>query len=179
MFIRQKTSRGCTAYQAVESYRDKDGQIHQRVVAHLGTSPTISEAFSKYEARYFASRKGKRRAPFTEADRKAWVRLRKLEQLLIKDKDFGYQRTAAFQAEIARWRRTIQREDQQREESDWSDPMLDETDSCYAILGLTPEATVDQITAAYRRKARECHPDHGGSDAAMAAVNEAYERLMS
>ena len=43
-----------------------------------------------------------------------------------------------------------------------------------AILGLTPQATIDEIQAAFRRKARGCHPDHGGTDLAMAAVNDAY-----
>jgi DnaJ-class molecular chaperone len=50
--------------------------------------------------------------------------------------------------------------------------------SWYAMLGLAPPVTVDQVKAAYRRKARECHPDHGGSDGAMAQINAAYEALL-
>jgi hypothetical protein len=33
------------------------------------------------------------------------------------------------------------------------------------------------IQAAYHRKSRECHPDHGGSDEAMANLNNAYDSL--
>jgi curved DNA-binding protein CbpA len=36
---------------------------------------------------------------------------------------------------------------------------------------------VDEIKAAYRRKARECHPDHGGSDDAMVRLIEARDAL--
>jgi hypothetical protein len=44
-----------------------------------------------------------------------------------------------------------------------------------AALGLAP--TEEEIQAAYRRKARECHPDHGGDADAMKQVNAAKERL--
>jgi hypothetical protein len=51
-------------------------------------------------------------------------------------------------------------------------------ESAYAVLGLTPPVTAAQVKAAYRSKSLECHPDHGGSAADMARVNDAYERLM-
>lgn len=47
----------------------------------------------------------------------------------------------------------------------------------YATLGIKPTATPEQIKAAYRKKSRENHPDHGGSTEAMAAVNDAYAVL--
>jgi hypothetical protein len=43
-------------------------------------------------------------------------------------------------------------------------------------LGLLPKP--EAIQAAYRRKSRECHPDHGGSNEAMAKINTAYENLV-
>ena len=45
------------------------------------------------------------------------------------------------------------------------------------LLGLAPGATFAQIRAAYRKKARELHPDRGGSDEAMKRVNAAYHAL--
>ncbi len=48
----------------------------------------------------------------------------------------------------------------------------------YDTLGLSPTASATEVRDAYRRRARQLHPDRGGSDAtAMAAVNEAYRVL--
>ena len=48
----------------------------------------------------------------------------------------------------------------------------------YEILGVDPDAPTPQIRDAYRRAAREHHPDAPGGDAArMAAVNEAWRVL--
>lgn len=43
----------------------------------------------------------------------------------------------------------------------------------YAALGIMPNATTDEINAAYRARAMKSHPDHGGSDAAMRELNAA------
>jgi DnaJ domain len=47
----------------------------------------------------------------------------------------------------------------------------------YAVLGLSTDATPDEVAAAYRRLAKEWHPDHGGGDERMAEINSAYELL--
>jgi curved DNA-binding protein CbpA len=50
----------------------------------------------------------------------------------------------------------------------------------YATLGVPPSATVADIRKAYRRRARETHPDLNpglGSSAAFRAVKEAYSML--
>ena len=53
----------------------------------------------------------------------------------------------------------------------------------YDVLGVAPSATVDQIREAYRRLAREHHPDRtatngrSGGDVSMPAINEAYRVL--
>jgi curved DNA-binding protein CbpA len=50
----------------------------------------------------------------------------------------------------------------------------------YAVLGIDPGATPEEITAAFRRLAKRWHPDMGGGDAAvlrMAQVNAAYDLL--
>lgn len=45
----------------------------------------------------------------------------------------------------------------------------------WQVLGVAANATRDQISAAYREKARAAHPDSGGSDAAMARLNTARD----
>lgn len=47
----------------------------------------------------------------------------------------------------------------------------------YDILGVTQQATVAQIKSAYHKKAKECHPDNGGSTKQMVLVNKAYAVL--
>lgn len=47
----------------------------------------------------------------------------------------------------------------------------------YEVLGLTPAASADQIKTAYRRAARETHPDQGGSSERFHLVAEAYAVL--
>lgn len=47
----------------------------------------------------------------------------------------------------------------------------------YATLGLTPPVDPNDVKSAYRRRAREAHPDVGGSEAEFRNVNESYERL--
>lgn len=44
----------------------------------------------------------------------------------------------------------------------------------YAILRVAPTADLITIKRAYRRRATECHPDHGGDHREMAKVNEAW-----
>jgi hypothetical protein len=52
----------------------------------------------------------------------------------------------------------------------------------FAVLGVTPDASVDEVAAAYRRLAKRWHPDRigGESDAGrMADINAAYDLLRS
>lgn len=49
-------------------------------------------------------------------------------------------------------------------------------DAC-EMLGVGPDASPAEIRQAYRTKAFETHPDHGGTDGAFAAVSSAYELL--
>jgi hypothetical protein len=46
----------------------------------------------------------------------------------------------------------------------------------WQVLGLTERASLADIDAAYRAKARAAHPDSGGSDAAMARLNAARDQ---
>jgi hypothetical protein len=45
------------------------------------------------------------------------------------------------------------------------------------ILGVPGNFTLEDITAGFRRMAKRCHPDHGGTDAAMRLVVQARNRL--
>ena len=56
-------------------------------------------------------------------------------------------------------------------------PSRADVELCYRLLGLSPSASWDEIQSAYRRKAKVHHPDHGGDEDAMRALNEAYQTL--
>jgi hypothetical protein len=47
--------------------------------------------------------------------------------------------------------------------------------SAFNMLGLTSNATIDEIKVAYRRRAIQLHPDRGGDHSAMVRLNTAYE----
>lgn len=49
--------------------------------------------------------------------------------------------------------------------------------TAYAVLGVEPDADADALKRGYRRRARETHPDHGGSVSAFATVRDLYEML--
>jgi hypothetical protein len=51
-------------------------------------------------------------------------------------------------------------------------------EEAYAILGLVPGATPDQIKEAHRRLMVKLHPDHGGSDYLATQINRARDVLL-
>jgi len=46
-----------------------------------------------------------------------------------------------------------------------------------SVLGLSVPYTQDELKAAYRRRAKETHPDAGGDESAFKEVAEAYRTL--
>jgi hypothetical protein len=52
-----------------------------------------------------------------------------------------------------------------------------DVDMCYRLLGLSPSAKWEDVEKAYRSKAKIHHPDRGGDEDTMRALNEAYSRI--
>lgn len=48
----------------------------------------------------------------------------------------------------------------------------------HEVLGVPPDASHDEIRAAYRRLASRYHPDRGGDAEAFAKVNAAHEAML-
>lgn len=51
--------------------------------------------------------------------------------------------------------------------------------SYYEELGIAPDASNEEIRSAFRKKAKQHHPDRGGSAEKMAKTNIAYETLIT
>jgi len=49
--------------------------------------------------------------------------------------------------------------------------------NAYAVLGLPPTATMEEVERNYRRLAVVFHPDKGGYKEAMVLLNQAFERI--
>lgn len=47
------------------------------------------------------------------------------------------------------------------------------------LLGVPAGTTREEVRAAYRRLAADMHPDRGGSDARLAALTEARDRILA
>jgi DnaJ-domain-containing protein 1 len=47
-------------------------------------------------------------------------------------------------------------------------------DAAFEVLGVPADASEDQVRRAYRRRAKETHPDQGGDEAEFRRVREAY-----
>ena len=66
-------------------------------------------------------------------------------------------------------------------EQSYADPVKDESGvpECFRTLGFTQMPTeVESVTQRYRRFAKIVHPDVGGSDEEMAALNSAYHKAL-
>lgn len=48
---------------------------------------------------------------------------------------------------------------------------------CYVLLGVSSSSSIEEIRAAYLRKAKSQHPDRSGDEDIMRSLNEAYSLL--
>jgi len=55
---------------------------------------------------------------------------------------------------------------------------LEKLEEARKILKLPKKTTRKEIIEQYRKLAKECHPDHGGSEEMIKKLNFAYELLM-
>lgn len=51
---------------------------------------------------------------------------------------------------------------------------VDPTREAFAELGLSEDATPEEVKSAYRARVKQVHPDHGGDEAEFKRVREAY-----
>jgi len=56
-----------------------------------------------------------------------------------------------------------------------SSPKEPPQQSIWSVLGVSRDVTPEELKAAYRRRALETHPDHGGDEEAFRRVLRAYE----
>lgn len=56
-------------------------------------------------------------------------------------------------------------------------PTTHDMEICFKLLGISPSSSWADIERAYRQKAKVHHPDLGGDEDAMRALNEAYTAL--
>lgn len=59
-----------------------------------------------------------------------------------------------------------------------AEPATDPLAEAYAVLGLQPGASDEDIKAAHRELMKGVHPDHGGSSYLASKINEARDRLL-
>ena len=49
----------------------------------------------------------------------------------------------------------------------------------FSVLGVSPDATLDDVRTARRKLAAECHPDHGGDPVRMGEINIAFDAVIA
>jgi hypothetical protein len=86
---------------------------------------------------------------------------------------FTPERWAAVEPEL----RAFQEEQRRQRAAQQSAALSKEIMDALAVLGLTPAATMDDVTNARNRLMQAHHPDHGGSTAAAQRINAAHEVL--
>lgn len=170
MMLMAEAQDGRTIWVVVELHRPKK-RIRSRIVQHLGEFPDRDRAEAAFLARLETEPRlrdlaGRWRAAAADvlSDRKA------RRQFLLCGVIAG---VSEFADDLLRRREREADEDRaRRRAADWASGG---GSAAFAVLGLPLAASVDEIKAAYRRKAIDAHPDRGGDHAAMVRLNVAYE----
>lgn len=174
MYVRKVVRKGQTYYEAVETVRDSEtGRKRNRTLAYLGKSPTLHEAYNLAESKYWKLRKGRMRERYTPADGEALRKLYKLWQLAVHHGEIDRGRAESIFRERQRWDKQVSLDARKAR----YERSRDRTPEYLAVLGLAPDATLDQIRSSRDRLAKQHHPDLGGDPAIMIQINEAYDRL--
>jgi hypothetical protein len=63
---------------------------------------------------------------------------------------------------------------QWREDGATPSGIEDPVEPSFAVLGLPPDASTEEVRSAYRDRVKEVHPDHGGDEASFRRIQEAY-----
>ena len=170
MMLMAESQDGRTIWVVVELHRPKK-RIRSRIVLHLGEYPDRDRAEAAFLARLGSeprlielAERWRANARDVLSDRKA------RRQFLLFGLVAG---VSDFADELIRGRERAEQEARARERAAaWSSGG---SSTAFAVLGLPLAAGVDEIKAAYRRKAIVLHPDRGGDTAAMARLNAAYK----
>lgn len=83
----------------------------------------------------------------------------------------------AAQLHLEQQRRLVQQWKARAEEAEKRLKRPEPTQTPYTVLGVLETAPDHVIKAAYKAAARRAHEDAGGTNAAMARLNEAYEAI--
>jgi hypothetical protein len=78
----------------------------------------------------------------------------------------------------AGWREYFAGQEAAGETKSSGGPGRDPVSEAYAVLGLKPGASDDEIKAAHRELMKGVHPDHGGSEFLAAKINQARDLLL-
>jgi flagellar biosynthesis GTPase FlhF len=124
-------------------------------------------------------------------EREHWQRyeqqLREARERFAHEQERGPREEFARQQQQERAERERRRREQADEERRRADEQQRKTpkreevklpktlEEALAVLHLSPPITASAIRRAYRAQALKCHPDRGGSHAAMVEINAAYE----
>ena len=147
------------------------GALEEAAYLFTNFQAVRDKLYQEYWPRYERERKEAYERFVREQQKESQARAQKAERQQQKRRAPGGQR----QQKKARAERP-QTESQQGQPPKRENVKLPQTTAeALALLHLSFPVTAKDIQRAYREQARKCHPDRGGSHAAMVLINAAYE----